>query len=80
MEDDDAFHCEKCSRKKPKMTVAEKRLLLLETPMNLIVNLKRFKVGRYGSKKLKTKVHFGIYLELDKYMLHQSKPLICSNF
>ena len=73
MDDDNMFHCDDCSRKKPVYTVAEKRILMLEPPMNLIINLKRFKHGRRGSKKVNKKVSFGIYLSMDKYMMHQSK-------
>jgi len=72
------YHCEQCTTdrygkhsKKLYKAKALKRYLILEPPVCLIINLKRFtQTGFYFSKSTK-QIDFSLHLALDPFMVHR---------
>lgn len=56
--------------KKSHRTQALKRLIVVEPPNNLIINLKRFTQMGFAFSKNSKRVKFSMTLDLDDFMVH----------
>ena len=73
------YHCEPCTEEKygkksskKHRTQALKRLLILDPPKNLIINLKRFQqTGGFSFSKNSNRISFPAILSLDELMVHK---------
>ncbi|CAI2382727.1 unnamed protein product [Moneuplotes crassus] len=70
------YQCENCTllkygkkSKKKFESPAIKRSVILELPLNLIINLKRFTHSRYSFQKSRKTVVYPLYLKMDKYTM-----------
>ncbi|CDW75691.1 ubiquitin carboxyl-terminal hydrolase 16 isoform x2 [Stylonychia lemnae] len=71
------YLCEHCTEekygkksKKQHRTQALKKLMLIEPPNNLIINLKRFTQQAFSFSKNSKRIAFPLILELDDFMIH----------
>eukprot|EP00347_Sterkiella_histriomuscorum_P016801 403351801 len=72
------YLCEQCTEdkygkksKKQHRTQALKRLIMIDPPKNLIINLKRFTQMAFTFSKNSKRISFPLLLNLDDFMIHQ---------